>query len=76
MQHEVDIIARKKRIVPVEVKYRATISIGDAKNMELFMKKNGISKGIIVTKDLFREEKRLLYIPAWVFLLSYETLME
>ncbi|MDI6736964.1 MAG: DUF4143 domain-containing protein [Nanoarchaeota archaeon] len=76
MQHEVDIIAKNKRIIPVEVKYRATISTGDIKNMEFFMKKNNTARGIIVTKDLFREEKRLLYIPAWLFLLSYETLLE
>lgn len=76
MQHEVDIIAKNRKIIPVEVKYRATISTGDIKNMEIFMKKNSVAKGIIVTKDLFREEKSLIYIPAWIFLLSYETLME
>lgn len=39
MQHEVDIIAKNRKIIPVEVKYRATISTGDIKNMEIFMKK-------------------------------------
>lgn len=71
---EVDIIKRNRKILPMEVKYRRYVLKKDVKNLLKFMKKFRINKGIVITKDLLKEEeingKKIVYIPAWLFLLS------
>ncbi len=72
--YEIDVIVKTKAdILPIEVKYGRV----DTKGMIKFLKEVGIKKGIIVTKDLFKEEaidkKKISFISAWIFLLSYES---
>jgi len=42
-----------------------------------FCKKFGLKKGIVVTRDLFKKGeingKEILFIPAWLFLLSMKS---
>jgi hypothetical protein len=76
---EVDIVIRvDDTILPVEVKYKTSIEKNDVKNIIRFMDRFNLQKGILVTKDLLKEEKfrtenrkqtTILYIPAWLFLL-------
>ena len=71
--YEIDTVIKTKRgIVPIEVKYGRV----DTKGIIKFLKEFKIKKGIIITKDLFKEEtvnnKRISFIPIWVFLFSWE----
>ncbi len=70
-KNEVDAVVKiGKRVVPIEVKYRSRIGKRDAKGLERFMREFKADRGIIVTKDLFEERGKILYIPAWLFLLA------
>lgn len=70
---EVDIVAEQNGLMPIEVKYRGQISRKDVKSLLKFMKKFNIEKGTVITKELLEKksfkEKRVLFIPAWLFLL-------
>lgn len=73
-KHEVDIIlVEKGKQVPIEVKYRNTISDKDLTGILRFMEQSGTEQGIVVTKDLLEKRKagkgELLFVPAWLFLL-------
>ena len=72
-KEEVDIILdMKKKVLPVEVKYKSEIKKGDLKGLLKFMDRFKVKKAIVVTKDLFEEKeingKELQFIPAWLFL--------
>ena len=76
-QYEVDFVYDdSKRIIPVEVKYRARPT--DIKGLLAFMEKFEVKRGIVVTKDTLEEkligDKTLMFIPAWLFLLVVEHL--
>lgn len=66
---EVDFVFSGK--LPVEVKYSENPEV--TKELVSFMRKNGLGKGVLVTKDIFRTVKldnlKLYFIPAWLFLL-------
>ena len=67
-KNEVDIVIEGR---PAEVKYKSDISKEDTKGILRFMNTFKSKYGIIVTKDLFKEEKvndaKISYIPAWYF---------
>ncbi len=74
-QHEVDIIIKaNKKIIPVEVKYKAQIRKKDTRSLLKFMEEFKIKEGFVITKDVFKQEKiddkEIFFIPAWVFLLA------
>ncbi|MFQ6055820.1 MAG: DUF4143 domain-containing protein, partial [Methanosarcinales archaeon] len=74
--YEVDFIVKiKNRLVPIEVKYRSKINKKDLKGLVRFMEIFNVNKGFIITKDFFKKEeidgKTILFIPAWLFLLSH-----
>jgi predicted AAA+ superfamily ATPase len=70
---EVDFILQGTEAVPYEVKYRSVIDKKDVRNIIAFLKKAGLNKGVLVTKEHLMNEKAegcdLSYIPAWAFLL-------
>jgi len=73
-QEEIDIILdRKIDLIPIEVKYTNNIGIGDTKNIKKFMeayknsKTTTVNYGIFITKDIYKHESNLFYIPYWVF---------
>ena len=74
--HETDFVLDTDILLPVEIKYREHPK--DVKGLLNFMEKFSVKKGIVVTKDLLEErefninglEVKVLYIPAWLFLLS------
>lgn len=68
--YEIDAIIKKgEQILPIEVKYGKI----DKKGLLKFLREFNFKKGIMVTKDLFKEEKYddkvISYIPLWAFLL-------
>lgn len=75
--YEIDaIIKTKKDTLPIEVKYGKV----ETKGMLKFLIEFSIKKGIIVTKDVFKEEKfenkKISFIPIWIFLLSAKDLVK
>ncbi len=78
---EVDIILDlKNKIVPLEVKYQGSIAKGDSKGLLRFMEIYKISEGILITKDTLQkqiiDEKTILFIPAWLFLLTMDLILD
>ncbi|MCD6591113.1 MAG: ATP-binding protein [Candidatus Aenigmarchaeota archaeon] len=72
-RYEVDIVTENRKLLPIEVKYRASISWKDAKSLAKFMKRFKLKTGVVVTKNTFDERKtkegEILFAPAWLFLL-------
>ncbi len=73
--HETDIVLEHDNdLIPIEVKYKNSISHADLKGIRGFMEEHGLEKGIVVSKkDLKKENidgKRLIFVPAWLFLLT------
>lgn len=75
---EIDVVSTVEGTAcPVEVKYQNEITPSDTEAVLEFMEKFGCKTGIVVTKSLFKEEekigpngnKKLLFVPAWLFLL-------
>jgi predicted AAA+ superfamily ATPase len=74
-QNEVDMVLKKDNAtIPIEVKYKAHLDKKDVKSMLKFMEKFKAKKGLIITKDVAKQEKldgrQLIYTPAWLFLLN------
>ncbi|MCD4809482.1 MAG: ATP-binding protein [Methanosarcinales archaeon] len=68
-RNEVDmVVTLKNEVVPIEVKYSNEIGKRDLKGMVKFCEEFDRT-GIVVTKDILKEEGNILYIPAWLFLL-------
>lgn len=73
-KEEIDVVIdRKIDIIPIEVKYTNKIETSDLKNIKKFIdenKKKKIGKttfGIMITKDIYKKEEDLYYIPYWLF---------
>ena len=73
-KEEIDIILdRKIDIIPIEVKYTNQIENADTNTIKNFINKNKESKigktkyGIIITKNIYKKEENLYYIPYWLF---------
>jgi len=76
-KNEVDTIIKKQEtLIPLEVKYKTGLTNKDTKGLLRFTKKFKIKKGILITKDTLKEQKiqdkNILYIPAWLYLLTIE----
>ncbi len=70
-EKEIDFIqVNQKQILPVEVKYQENVKIKELKELEKFLEKNKLKKGIVITKNLEKKENFLEYIPLWKWLLS------
>ena len=73
-KEEIDVILdRKIDVIPIEVKYTNKIESYDIKNIKDFIEKNRDNKigktkyGIVITKDIFKKEENLYFIPYWLF---------
>ncbi len=68
MRNEVDIVTTlKNMVIPIEVKYSDIIGKKDIKGLINFCEEFG-TRGLVITKDLLREEGDIIFIPAWLFL--------
>jgi predicted AAA+ superfamily ATPase len=74
---EVDIVVQTKEQLPIEVKYQTQITSEDVKTLLKFCKKFRVTSGIVVTKNMLEkrtiEGVKVLFIPAWFFLLYWHT---
>ncbi len=73
-RYEVDLVVEMdKSVLPIEVKYKGHISKQDIKGIEVFSRKFKPDKGMVITRDMSKEEKvngqSLMFIPAWLFML-------
>lgn len=73
-KHEIDLVLeRDKKLFPVEVKYKEDISKKDLKGIVTFSQRFKTEKAIVVTRDIFKEDKlngnRVIFIPARIFML-------
>ena len=75
-KNEVDIVVNKSNPLPVEVKYCSEAKNENFKNILLFMEEFKVKKGVAVTKNIFEKRKinnrEIIFIPAWLFLLIDE----
>ncbi|VVB55446.1 AAA domain protein [uncultured archaeon] len=74
-QHEVDIIIKKdSAIIPVEAKFKMQVDKKDIKSMKKFMEEFVVEQGFVVTRNMLGIEKtgdkEIMFIPAWLFLLT------
>jgi len=58
-----------QRPLPIEVKYREKIDKRDLKGLKEFSMRNNSSFQIVVTKERFDQEDRIIFIPLWLFLM-------
>lgn len=73
-KEEIDIILdRKIDIIPIEVKYTNQLESDDINTIKNFIEKNKNNKigktkyGIVITKDIYKKENNLYFIPYWLF---------
>jgi len=83
-KNEVDIIVpldapaagKRPRLVPVEVKFSDAVKPKALKPIQLFMNRNKVSSGIIITKNTGKEvssdDLHIRFIPGWQFALEKE----
>ncbi len=70
LKEEIDIILdRKIDTIPIEVKYTNKIETSDTKSIIKFLNRTNSNSpyGIIITKDIYKKENNLYYIPYWLF---------
>ena len=73
---EVDcVLVKNDVIMPIECKYRDNIRKKDIKGLMKFLDKFDVDTGYVVTKDRdlseIVDDKRIVYIPLWKWLLEY-----
>jgi predicted AAA+ superfamily ATPase len=72
-KNEVDVVIKDKNLIPIEVKFKNIVSSADLKGLIRFMDEFDQKLGYVITKNKFHEEKignkKLIYVPAWLFLL-------
>jgi predicted AAA+ superfamily ATPase len=67
---EIDFIMPvKRKPIPIESKFRYKMQQEFKQILEEFIKENKSPFGIIITKEDFKMEGKVLFIPLWVFLL-------
>jgi len=74
-KREVDVVRETQNgLLPIEIKYQAGITPADTKNLRFFMEERHVPLGILITKDEMDRKtidgKEILYIPAWLALLT------
>ncbi len=68
-RNEVDIVMTlKNEVIPIEVKYSDNIGKKDIKGLINFCKEFK-TRGLVITKDLLRDDGDIIFIPAWLFLI-------
>lgn len=65
-KYEVDFVYDN---IPIEVKFKNDIRLSELKGIIKFMDKFESKYGIVVTKDMFKMQDNIFFIPAWLFLI-------
>lgn len=67
-RNEVDIvISFKNEVIPIEVKYSDNIGKKDIRGLIKFCEEFK-ARGLVITKDILKNEGNIMFIPAWLFL--------
>lgn len=67
---EIDFIFQEnKKIIPIEVKYRENIKDSDVAKLKDFVNRFNLEKGFVLTKDLFKVEGNVFFVPVIFYLL-------
>ncbi len=67
---EVDVVVEANKIpIPIEVKFKNSISSDGLKGINSFLSQHDSSFGLVITKDLIDKKENLIFIPLWMFLL-------
>ena len=67
---EVDVVLSLfRRPLPIEIKYRETVSDSDIRGLHSFLDKHAAPVGFVVTKNLLRRDADIVYVPLWLFLI-------
>jgi predicted AAA+ superfamily ATPase len=68
--HEVDLVIEIfQRPLPIEVKYRESVSLADLKGVRKFSKKYEPPVAIVITKNQLEIHDNVIYTPAWLYML-------
>ena len=77
-KNEVDVVIKEKKLIPIEVKFKNIIDSADLKGLIRFMDEFNLKLGYVITKNKIGEEKvgnkKIIYVPAWLFLLLKQKL--
>ncbi len=74
---EIDCILRfDDTLVPLEMKYSSNITTGDEKNLISFLDSEGLELGMMITRDTFDMNGRVLKVPMYYFLLYKDEIMK
>ncbi len=69
---EIDFVVQKgNEIIPIEVKYRGDIQEAETFKLKKFIQKFKLKKGVVLTKNLFKSEGEIRFIPVIFYLLYY-----
>ncbi len=64
-KYEVDFVFND---IPIEIKFKNDVRLGELKGIIKFMEQFESKYGIVVTKDMFKMQDNIFFIPAWLFL--------
>jgi predicted AAA+ superfamily ATPase len=68
--HEVDLVIEIfQRPLPIEVKYRESVSLADLKGVRKFSEKYEPPVAIVITKNQLEIHDNVIYTPAWLYML-------
>ncbi len=69
-KNELDfVIEINNKSIPIELKYQNSIDSKDLISIKEFLKEYKSPFGILLTKNLFKIEREILFIPLWLFLI-------
>ncbi len=67
--HEVDVVIELfQKPIPIEIKYQEDIARSELTGLYEFMEKYNSPLGFVVTKNTFKIEENIIYVPVWLFL--------
>jgi hypothetical protein len=67
---EVDIILEKRgKLLPIEIKYTSQVDTRELSGIRSFEAKYKTQRALVITKDKFKVEENIFYLPLWLFLL-------
>jgi predicted AAA+ superfamily ATPase len=67
---EIDFILSKgKKLIPVEAKYRESPEV--PKSLQKFITEKKLKQGLVATKDIFKRDGNICFIPVWLLLLTW-----
>lgn len=65
---DVDIVvSAKDYLLPVSICFQNENLERSAKNLKAFMRSYGVKNAVLITRDLIKSDKGIIYIPYWMF---------